>query len=175
MFDTPTLWPVVHTILLHYVNVLYHNAINAAKTLAITARFAECCILLLYLSSSVLKLNSPAISYSTSLEQYSRTTSKLVRGCSLVGLDWLPDLMNRPLTAVENGFIAWMCSTTQALVSYPDCFRRLHCMLRNGVKWPADGWGLVYETTQAWCFNVTYKCSWNVYVQYYLTLWKHLG
>ena len=44
--------------------------------------------------------------------------------------------------------------TRADLVSYPDRFRRLHFItarksvrvLRNGVKWPADGWGLVYET-----------------------------
>ena len=38
------------------------------------------------------------------------------------------------------------------VVSYPDRFRRLHFIyrvLRNGVKWPADRWGLVYEITDA--------------------------
>ena len=40
------------------------------------------------------------------------------------------------------------------LVLYPDRFRRLHFIydvLRNGEKWPADGWCLVYETRLHWC------------------------
>ena len=51
---------------------------------------------------------------------------------------------------IGENMLVWLSSmpTRMHVVSCPDRFRRLHSVrvLRNGVKWPADGWGLVYET-----------------------------